>query len=102
MVGDLQYPQGEDSHESKLLPLRELELPQDWHGVDQEQNIGKDVDSRVGEPQGLSVETVSRNGIIPELCHGDTVKPRANEDPYSVDGEKSNQTPAGKSHPGGC
>jgi hypothetical protein len=64
---DVQSTQSEDSHQRKSLSPRQLQRSQGRHRIDQDQDIRQDVNSRVGEPQRLLIETESRHGRIPEL-----------------------------------
>ena len=80
------------------MSLGELERAEDGHGVNQDKEIGKDVNGRVREPECLLIEAESGHGGIPEFGERDAVRPCADDGPCSVDGEEADQQVAGETH----
>lgn len=96
--GNVQSTQSKDTHQRKLLSLRQLQRPEDRHRIDQNQDIRQDMNGRVGEPERLPIETETRDSGIIELGERDTVCPSADDSPCSVHGEESDKKGTGEAH----
>lgn len=64
MGRNVQSTQRKDGHQRDLLSLGQLQRSEDRHGIDQDQDVGEDVDGRVREPEGFLIEAESRDGGI--------------------------------------
>lgn len=96
----LQTTQSENRHQSKLLPLGQLKRLEHRHRIDQDQEIGQDMDGRVGEPECLLAKAEARHFRIPELGKRDAIRPGAGNRPCSVHGEEADENGAGQAHTG--
>lgn len=93
-----QCAQGKDGHQGDLLSAGNLEVLEDRHRVDQDEDVGKDVDGRVGEPEGLLVQTKALDRVIPEFREREAVQPGAEDGPCAVHAEEADQAPTSESH----
>lgn len=92
---DIQSGQRKDKHQRDLLPLRQHQVLQHRHRQQHGQEIGRDIDAGVDEPNHVLVETMATSDIlVPEIRHWSAGENGAEEGPEAVDDHDAEHDPA--------
>lgn len=94
----LQATQSKHDHQGDLLLSGDVDCDQRRNGNEQDDKVGRDVHTRVGEPQTGLAQAEAGDGVVPELGHRDTGQKCADHHPSAVDAQDGDHDPADDAH----
>lgn len=95
---DLQSTQSEHDHQGNLLLARDIDGDQGRDGNGQDDQIGRDMHTGIGEPQTGLAQTEAGDGVIPEFGDRDAIEERTDHGPGTVNAQDGDHDPAGDAH----